>query len=237
MSATGPDGEGPPQGPRRRLDPDRAATAARRRARRPTPPVIDTRRYQRIIGLFGLALVVVISVSFLTTRGQGTVGIPAGQKLHFFAAPLARSTLRGAANNNPTCSLAHHEPGALNICLLAKRGPLVLAFFVTGQSGCERQVDALQRVSGEFSSSEVQFAALAVQASHAAAAKAVRAHHWTIPVAYDEDGRVGAVYGVEVCPLVELADRGGTVFRRLIGEHWASAPLLAAQVRALVAAG
>ena len=43
--------------------------------------MIDTRRYQRIIGLFGLVLVIVIAVSFLTTRGVGTAGIPAGKRL------------------------------------------------------------------------------------------------------------------------------------------------------------
>ena len=38
---------------------------------RPPPPVVDTRRYQRMIGLFGLLLVVVISISFLTTHDPG----------------------------------------------------------------------------------------------------------------------------------------------------------------------
>jgi peroxiredoxin len=225
-----------PADPGRRLDPDRAAAAARQRARRAPPPVIDTRRYQRIIGLFGLALVIVISVTFLTSRGAGTAGIPAGQLLHYFSAPLAASTLQGDANLNPPCTLARHDPRALNVCLLARDGPLVLSFFVTGQSGCVRQVDALQRVSAQFPADQVQFAAVAVQATHKAAAAAVRAHGWTIPVAYDLDGAVGEAYGIEVCPIVELAYRGGVVFRRLIGEHWNDPAALAAQVRTLLAA-
>lgn len=93
----------------------------------------------------------------------------------------------------------------------------------------------MQAVSREYLPSEVQFAAVAVRASHAAAQKAVRAHHWTIPVAYDVDGRVGAVYGVEVCPIVELAYRGGVVARRLIGDHWNSRGALAGEVRSLLA--
>ena len=36
----------------------------------------------------------------------------------------------------------------------------------------------------------------------------MRSHHWTIPVAYDRDGALGALYGVAICPLVELARRG-----------------------------
>jgi peroxiredoxin len=235
VSEDQPDAEGAPPEQRHRLDPDRAAAAAARRAaRRPPPPVIDTRRYQRMIGLFGLALVIVISISFLTTHGVGTAGIPAGKKLHYFAAPLAASTLNGDANTNPPCTSARHDPRALNICLLAKRAPLVLAFFVTNSGGCERQVDTLQALSSRYSPSQVQFAAVAVRTNHADARRAVRAHHWTIPVAYDADGAVGDIYGVEVCPIVELANRGGIVARRLIGEHWASTSALGPQVQALV---
>jgi hypothetical protein len=42
------------------------------------------------------------------------------------------------------------------------------------------------------------------------------------------------VYGVEVCPIVELAYRGGLVARRLIGERWDSSAALAEQVQALL---
>jgi peroxiredoxin len=221
--------------PRHRLDPDRAAQAASRRAaRRPPPPVIDTRRYQRVVGLIGLTLVVVVSVAFLSSHGQGTAGIPAGKRLSFFAAPLANSSLNGDANLHPPCTLAQHDPRALNLCLLAKRGPVVLAFFVTGSGGCVAQVSALQRLSKQFSPRRVQFAAVAVRASRSDAASAVRTHHWTIPVAYDADGAVGAAYGVEVCPITELAERGGRVQQRLIGEHWNDPALLADRVRALL---
>jgi Redoxin len=196
--------------------------------------VVDTRRYQRMIGLFGLLLVAIISVSFLTSRGQGTAGVPAGTRLPIFAAPLANSTLNGAANLHPHCTEAQHDPRALNVCLLIQRAPLVLGFFVTSSGGCEQQVDALQAVSRQYPAGQVQFAAVAVKASHADARRAVRTHHWTIPVAYDVDGRVGAAYGIEVCPIVELVNRGGLVARRLIGEHWNSTTALAAQVRALL---
>jgi peroxiredoxin len=190
-----------------------------------------------MIGLFGLLVVVVISVAFLTSRGAGTAGVPAGKQLPLFSAPLAASTLNGAANLNPPCTEAKHDLRALNICLLVKRAPLVLAFFVTSSKGCEQQVGALQTISRELPPGQVEFAAVAVSTSHSAAAKAVRQHHWTIPVAYDVDGRVGAAYGVEVCPIVELARRGVVVARRLIGQHWASVSALAPQVRALVASG
>lgn len=221
--------------PLHRLDPDRAAAAARRAGRRAPPPVIDTRRYQRVIGLIGLTLVVVISVAFLSSHTPGTAGIPAGKQLPFFSAPLARDNLNGDANLRPPCTLAQHDPRALNICLLAKRGPLVLAFFVTGSGGCVDQVNALQTLSARFVPRGIQFAAVAVRGSHSDTAAAVRAHHWTIPVAYDADGAVGDAYGIEVCPVVELARKGGQVQQRLIGEHWNDPRVLLGPVRSLLA--
>jgi hypothetical protein len=122
----------------------------------------------------------------------------------------------------------------VNVCLLAQRGPLVLGFFVTGSRACEREIDTMQALALEPGTRGAQFAAVAVDTGHAAAAKAVRAHHWTIPVAYDADGGVGGLYGVTACPLLELAYRGGKVASRLIGEHWLVRPALAAQVQALL---
>ena len=235
--------------PKHRLDPDRAAAQHRLDPDRavaqapiapadavaqPTQPSAYARRYRSIIGIIGLALVIVFSVLQFVSHGVGSTGVPPGQRLHFFAAPLAASTLNGAANLTPPCTLARHDPRALNICLLAERGTLVLAFYVTGSSNCQRQVDALQTVSRQFSPGQVQFAALAVGSGHAKVAAEVRSHGWTIPVAYDTDGRVGALYGISVCPLVQLAKRGGVVTDRLIGNHWLNPAALAARVRALV---
>jgi len=186
-----------------------------------------------MIGLIGLTLVVVVSVAFLTSVNGPSNGFVVGKPLHFFAAPLATTNLQGDANLNPPCTLAKHDPRALNVCLLAKRGPLVLAFFVTTSSGCEAEVSALQGLSQRFSHTQLQFAAVAIRTNHADAASAVRHHHWTIPVAYDADGAVADAYGVEVCPIVELAYRGGVVKRRLIGEHWTDPAALAGPVRAL----
>ena len=155
--------------------------------------------------------------------------------MRLFAAPLAASTLKGDANLNPPCTLARHDPRALNVCLLVKRAPLVLAFFVTNSSSCEHEVDTMQALAGRRGPlRRAQYAAVAVNGSQAATAKAVHAHRWTIPVAYDADGAVGGLYGVTACPLLELVDRGGTVAERLIGERWLSQRALATRVRALL---
>jgi peroxiredoxin len=145
--------------------------------------------------------------------------------------------LNGDANLSPPCTLARHDPRALNLCLLAKRGPVVLDFFVTDSGACEREVSTMQALASAPGTRGAQYAAVAVSTSHTGAAKAVRKHGWTIPVAYDADGGVGGLYGVTACPLLELAYRGGTVAQRLIGEHWLSESALAAQVQALLRHG
>jgi hypothetical protein len=117
---------------------------------------------------------------------------------------------------------------------MAARGPLVLAFFVTGSADCKRSVDTLQAVSKDFAPGTVQFAAIGVRSSHAETAKLVRSRGWTIPVAFDRDGAVGSVYGAVICPLVQLAYRGGIVKDRLIGNRWLAPAALSARVRALL---
>lgn len=184
-----------------------------------------------MVGIIGLVLVVGISVYQFVSHGVGTTGVTTGHQLRYFAAPLATSTLEGYANEHPTCTVAKHDPRALNVCLLARRGPVVLAFFVTGAEQCVRQVSALQTLARRFPA--VQFAAVAIGGSRRATAAVVRRHGWTIPVAYDQDGRVGALYGVAACPMVEMAGRGGIVRDRLIGDRWEAAAALAARVRPL----
>ncbi|MBV9605420.1 MAG: hypothetical protein JO027_09945, partial [Solirubrobacterales bacterium] len=166
MSAAGRDASAPGS--------DRASTPPT------TPGPLDGRRYGWGVGLLALALVIGFVLYTLSSHKSGTAGIPAGQPLHAFAAPLAASTLNGDANLNPPCTLARHDPRALNLCLLVGRGPLVLDFFVTNSSACERAVDTMQALAGQPALRGVQFAAVAVNGSHAATARAVRRHGWTI---------------------------------------------------------
>jgi peroxiredoxin len=190
------------------------------------------RPYRWAIGIIGLTLVVVVGVIQFVTHGRATTGVPPGKRLHWFAAARADTSLRGDANLHPTCSLTDHDPRALNLCIDAHRSPVVVSFFVTSSTRCVAQVDALQSLSSR--SRSVQFLAVAVHATRPATLRLVRAHHWTIPVADDPDGAVGQQYGVVVCPMAELAARGGIVRDRLIGNRWATAAALAPRVAALV---
>ncbi len=225
--------------PSHRLDPDLAAATARGVTEEPStapapaapPAIIDTRRYRWTIGIFGLILVIAFSVYEFNKHGVVSPGVPAGQRLHNFVAPLATIGPDKPANPRPKCDPAHPNPLALNVC---GRTPLVLALFATGSGPCKRQVDTLQAVSHEFRGRGIEFAAVAINASKQQTAKLVRERHWTIPVGFDSEGSVGALYGVEICPIVEIARPGGVVAQRLIGEHWIDRAALAARVRTLL---
>ena len=118
----------PARSPQHRLDPDRRRRVGghrppprpsrrapgRRRDRHPALPVDD--RHLRP-GARGR----VLGLQF-ASHGVGSTGVPAGQRLHFFAAPLAASTLNGAANLNPPCTLARHDPARAQRLPAGQRG-------------------------------------------------------------------------------------------------------------------
>jgi hypothetical protein len=185
----------------------------------------DTRRYQWMIGGFGLLLVVAFSI-FLSTHGGGaTPGVPTGRPLHFFVAPLAASDLDAPANAHPRCDPRRPARRGLNVC---GHRPIVLAFFALDAGPCEQAVTTMQRVARRFP--RLQFAAVAVDATRSATERVARARRWTIPVAYDVTGVIGQLYGVSVCPLIELAGARGIVAQRLIGEAWERPQRLAAAI-------
>jgi hypothetical protein len=178
--------------------------------------MIDTRRYQWMIGGIGLALVIAFSVVMYLAPSRHThPGVPAGQRLRRFVAPLADSDLNVPANTAPRCNLAHPARRGLNVC---DRGPIVLVFFATNGKPCVKAVSALQQISKSFPGTT--FAAVAAGGGKQATLGLVRRHHWTIPVAYDSTTAVAQLYDVNVCPLIEVARRGGIVRQLLIGERW-----------------
>lgn len=187
--------------------------------------MIDTRRYQWMIGAFGLLMVVLFSLYLYTHSTHSRPGVGAGRRLHHFVAPLATGDVNLAANVNPRCNRARPAKQGLNVC---GRGPLVLEFFALNAQPCVRAVDTLQRVSREFPG--VQFAAVATGGDQAGTRALVRSHRWSIPVAFDMTGAVGELYDVTICPMIEVAGDGGVVKRLLIGERWERKDALAREL-------
>ncbi len=197
----------------------------------PGPPIPDAieatrHRYQAMTGAIGIVLVIAFSVYLYADGSPTTPGVAAGGSLRRFVAPLAASDLNVPANVAPRCDPARPARRGLNVC---GRNPIVLDLFATGAPPCVRSVDTLAAVSRQFPG--VQFAAVAIDAAKDTTEALARSHRWRIPIAYDSDGAVAALYDVSVCPLIELADRGGIVAARLIGKTWNDPSRLAAAVQ------
>jgi hypothetical protein len=178
-----------------------------------------------------VGVVIVLALGYITLNTarnddqQSSTGPTPGQPLPPFAVPLATSRLEGDANvatekhtsndagKVPACSV--RGPGILNVCELAERGPVALAFVATRSGRCIDELDVLERVRRSYPG--LQVAAVAIRGDRDGLRRTIRAHGWHFPVGYDRDGVLANLYGVAVCPQITLAARGGRVRKTLIG--------------------
>ncbi len=179
-------------------------------------------RYGWIALVAGLAIVAYITLNTLSTNGPGSAGPRLGSPLPPFAAPLATSDLVGDANvavrgapGGPEAACDVGDRRALNVCTLARRRPVVLAFLATPDDDCRKQLDTMQRLA--VRRPDVAFAAVGIRGDRGELRKLVRRRGWTFPVAWDRDGAVANLYGIAVCPTVVFARRGGRVGAVTIG--------------------
>jgi hypothetical protein len=205
----------------------------------PTPRSAGS-RYGWFLGVVGVLFLAYITLNTASTERAPTRGVAANRPLPPFAAPLATSALVGDANvarqsgqgragNRPACDV--RGPDVLNVCQLAERGPVALAFIATRGGHCERVLDRMAALRTDFPG--VQMAGVAIRGSRSDLRALVRRHHWPFPVGHDRDGAVANLYGVAVCPEVTFAYAGGIVSGTSIGQLKVSE--LRARLRALVA--
>jgi hypothetical protein len=174
-------------------------------------------RYRRLMGaLAALALAGVLANALFGARGN-VRGVPPGQRIPPFAAPLALSSLRGDVNvaTRPRQGQAGERaacgvrgPRVLNVCELDERGPLVLALFVDAGS-CTHVLAQMQSLRARFP--QVRFAAVAIKGDTQAVRRLVRAERLTFPVGLDRDGILAGLYGLASCPQVSFVYPGGLV--------------------------
>lgn len=143
--------------------------------------------------------------------------LPVGEVMPPFATPLVRSDLdgdanvatredQGAAGARPACEV--RGPDILNGCQLAERGPVVLTF--VAQAGrCMDQLRALEQL--KRAEPGLQVAAVAIKGDREKLRDELDRRGITIPVGWDRDGALSAVYRVLVCPQTVFADQGGVV--------------------------
>jgi hypothetical protein len=185
-------------------------------------------RYSLLVGLVFLALVVVATIHTLSGGGEQTLGLdkqPSRWPLPEFAVPAAAGGLEGDANiyqddcessslpcpdgstRAPACQIATR--GAIRVCDLFDR-PLVISFWFGTSGTCEAQQNVVSEVASRYRG-RVNFLSLDVRDSRGSVRELVREHGWVMPVGFDRDGAVAALYRVGGCPTFAYAYPGGTL--------------------------
>lgn len=210
-------------------------------------------RYSVAVGLLFAAVIAIALVNTLGHKDEGTLGLdklPARWPLPEFAVPRAAGLLlEGDANvaqddcessqtpcpasdqRAPACRIP--TAGAIRVCQLFDR-PLVLSFwFSRGGGTCVRQQDAVSRAYERYRG-RVSFLSLDVRDDRDTVRELIRTHRWRMPVGYDRDGAVAALYRVGLCPTFAYAYPGGTLQDASIGEL--TAAQLDSHIRSLLRA-
>lgn len=194
-----------------------------------------TNRYSLAVGLIFLALIAVATIHTLNGGGEDTLGLdrqPSRWPLPEFAVPTAAGQLEGDANiyqddcessslpcpdgsrRVPACQIT--TPGAIRVCDLFDR-PLVISFWFSTTSGCEEQQNVVSIVAARYRG-RVNFLSLDVRDSRGSVRDLVRERGWAMPVGFDRDGAVAALYRIGLCPTFAYAYPGGTLQSASIGE-------------------
>lgn len=180
----------------------------------PLPPTIAGVRYGYGIGVLGVVIVIAFAVLTIVAKPKTAGTIAPGERVPVFAAPLidhAAGPVDTAVKRNedglrevPACKL--RGTGVLNICELYERGPVVLALFF-GVGSCPSVLSRMQRLAPSFPG--VSFVAVALHYKRSDLKRLLSRDEVTLPVAYDEEGILAALYRSPTCPQVSFIDEGG----------------------------
>lgn len=192
-------------------------------------------RYSIAVGLIFVALVAIAGINTLGSDGGETLGLDrqGGRwPLPEFAVPAALGSLEGDANvaqddceqaavpcpedarRTPACRI--QTPGALRVCDFFDR-PLVISFWFTKGGDCANQQDVVDDVYRRYRG-RVNFLSINVRNERDSVREQVRERGWTMPVGFDRDGAVAALYHVGLCPTFAYVYPGGTLESASIGE-------------------
>lgn len=186
--------------------------------------------------LAGLLFIAIVAIAILNSGGgnEDTLGldrVAARWPLPEFAVPSATGALEGDANvaqddcetsqspcpssarRTPACGI--RTPGAIRICDLFDR-PLVISFWFSRGGNCVAQQDVVDEAYSRYRG-RVSFLSLDVRDDRETVRELVRSHRWQMPVGYDRDGAVAALYRVGGCPTFAYAYPGGTLQDASIG--------------------
>jgi hypothetical protein len=190
-------------------------------------------RYSILVGAIFLVIVAAAFVAGVG-RNEHTLGLEeqeARWPLPEFAVPAAAGQLEGDANiaqddcesgslpcprsdrRTPACRV--HEPGSIRVCDLFDR-PSVISFWFSKGGNCVDQQDVVDRVWARYRG-RVRFLSLDIRDDRETVRDLIRTHGWRMPVGYDRDGAVAALYRVGGCPTFAYVYPGGTLESASIG--------------------
>jgi hypothetical protein len=207
-------------------------------------------RYSIAVSLIFVAVIVVATIQTLEDGGGGgTLGLerqPSRWPLPEFAVPAAAGQLEGDANvaqddcesaaipcpkdarRTPACRI--ETAGAIRVCDFFDR-PLVISFWFSKGGACERQQDVVNTVYARYRG-RVNFLSLNVRDDRDTVRELTGKRGWELPVGYDRDGAVAALYRIGGCPTFAYAYPGGTLESAGVGEL--TVPQLSARVERLL---
>ncbi len=193
-------------------------------------------RYSLVAGLLFAIVIAIAALNTLGSDDQQTLGLDQlgrNWPLPEFAVPDAATGPESDANvaqddcetaqdpcpsearRDPACRI--RTPGAIRVCDFFDR-PLVLSFwFSRGGNSCTEQQDVVDAVYPRYRD-QVDFLSLNVRDDRDTVRDLIRDRGWRMPVGYDHDGAVAALYRVGGCPTFAYAYPGGTLHDASIGE-------------------
>ncbi|HXR30708.1 MAG TPA: TlpA disulfide reductase family protein [Solirubrobacterales bacterium] len=193
-------------------------------------------RYSLVVGLLFALVLAIAAINTLGSDDQGTLGLDELERhwpLPEFAVPAAAGRLEGDANvaqddcetsQDPCPTDARRQPacrirtsGAIRVCDFFER-PLVLSFWFSRGGNCAEQQDVVDEVYARYRD-RVGFLSLDVRDDRETVRDLLDRRKWTMPVGYDRDGAVAALYRVGGCPTFAYAYPGGTLHHASIGEQ------------------
>jgi hypothetical protein len=191
-------------------------------------------RYSLLVGLLFLALIAVATIHTLSGGGDKILGLedrPPRWPLPEFAVPDAAGKLEGDANvyqddcgsaslpcsedppRVPACQIT--TAGAIRVCDLFDK-PLVLSFWFGTENNCEAEQGVVSEVARRYRG-RVNFLSLDSLDSRDSVREAIVKNGWTMPVGFDRDGAVAALFEVAACPTFAYVYPGGTLQSSGIG--------------------
>jgi hypothetical protein len=185
--------------------------------RKPPPSARPGGRYGWVVGVAFMIVVIVAGANALRNSGEGYRGVPAGELLPPFAAPLAIGGPDDKdVNIAPDDACDVRGAGVFNICDLRKEKPIALTFVANATQGCEDQLDRVERIRREFPG--VAFVGVISKRERRDVEEIVRAHGWNFPVVVDRDLALFNLYGIGDCPTTIFSRRGGKATRSVRGK-------------------